>query len=79
MLERNWITKVDLLHIDTEGYDYEVIKQVDFEAIHLRLSCTSTRTFQMRTEGRRRNCCRKPGIDYGQMIGIRLQLNEVGH
>lgn len=32
VLERNWITKVDLLHIDTEGYDYEVIKQVDFEA-----------------------------------------------
>jgi FkbM family methyltransferase len=32
VLERNWITTVDLLHIDAEGYDYEIIKQVDFDA-----------------------------------------------
>jgi len=31
VLERNRITKVDLLHIDTEGYDYEVLKQVDLK------------------------------------------------
>ncbi len=32
VLERNWITKVDLLHIDTEGYDYEILKQIDLES-----------------------------------------------
>jgi FkbM family methyltransferase len=29
ILVRNCVTKIDLLHIDTEGYDYEVLKQVD--------------------------------------------------
>jgi FkbM family methyltransferase len=28
-LARNGITSIDLLHIDTEGYDFEVIKQLD--------------------------------------------------
>jgi FkbM family methyltransferase len=28
-LARNDITGIDLLHVDTEGYDFEVIKQVD--------------------------------------------------
>jgi FkbM family methyltransferase len=28
-LARNGITRIDLLHIDTEGYDFEVIKQLD--------------------------------------------------
>jgi FkbM family methyltransferase len=31
ILARNRITKIDILHIDTEGYDYEVLKQVDLE------------------------------------------------
>jgi FkbM family methyltransferase len=31
ILARNGIRKIDLLHIDTEGYDYEVLKQVDLE------------------------------------------------
>ncbi|MES2884643.1 MAG: FkbM family methyltransferase [Pseudomonadota bacterium] len=30
VLERNGASHVDLLHIDTEGYDYEVLKQFDF-------------------------------------------------
>jgi len=32
ILARNRIRKIDLLHIDTEGYDYEVLKQVDLES-----------------------------------------------
>lgn len=31
MLARNGVQHIDLLHIDTEGYDYEVLKQFDFE------------------------------------------------
>jgi FkbM family methyltransferase len=44
-LARNGITGIDLLHVDTEGYDFEVIKQLDltqqtptailYEHIHL--------------------------------------------
>lgn len=30
VLERNQVHRVDLLHIDTEGYDYQVLLQVDF-------------------------------------------------
>jgi FkbM family methyltransferase len=31
ILTRNGIQKIDILHIDTEGYDYEVLKQVDLK------------------------------------------------
>jgi FkbM family methyltransferase len=30
LLDRNRVTKIDLIHIDTEGFDYEVLKQIDF-------------------------------------------------
>jgi FkbM family methyltransferase len=30
VLRRNGANKIDLLHIDTEGYDYQVLRQVDF-------------------------------------------------
>jgi FkbM family methyltransferase len=30
VLRRNGAKKIDLLHIDTEGYDYHVLRQVDF-------------------------------------------------
>jgi len=33
LLERNAVTDVDVLVIDTEGFDFEVIKQVDFTQI----------------------------------------------
>jgi len=33
LLKRNNVNKVDLLLIDTEGYDYEIIKFVDFNRI----------------------------------------------
>jgi FkbM family methyltransferase len=32
LVERHEITRVDLFVIDTEGYDYEILKQIDFEA-----------------------------------------------
>lgn len=31
VMQRNGIDEVDLLQIDTEGFDYEVLKQVDFQ------------------------------------------------
>lgn len=34
MLEKNKITKVDLFVIDTEGYDYVILKQFDFTHLH---------------------------------------------
>lgn len=31
LLSKNKINKVDLVHIDAEGYDYEIIKTIDFQ------------------------------------------------
>jgi FkbM family methyltransferase len=33
LLSKHFITKIDLLQIDVEGYDYEVIKMVDFGVV----------------------------------------------
>ncbi|MEE9344794.1 MAG: FkbM family methyltransferase [Methylococcales bacterium] len=33
LLDRNAVTNVDVLVIDTEGFDYQVIKQIDFKRI----------------------------------------------
>ncbi|MGA7937607.1 MAG: FkbM family methyltransferase [Kovacikia sp.] len=33
LIEENNVSKLDLLHIDTEGYDYEIIKLIDFQKI----------------------------------------------
>ena len=33
LLDRNGVAHVDLLHIDTEGYDYEVLRQFEFERL----------------------------------------------
>ena len=33
LLTRHSITKIDLLQIDVEGYDYEVIKMLDFNVV----------------------------------------------
>ena len=30
LFERNRVERIDLLHIDTEGYDYEILRQLDF-------------------------------------------------
>ena len=32
LVTRNGLTTVDLLHVDVEGYDFEVLKQIDFTA-----------------------------------------------
>lgn len=32
VLERNSITSLDLVHIDTEGFDYQVLKQIDLSS-----------------------------------------------
>lgn len=34
---RHGIAQLDLIHIDTEGYDYEIIKRIDFERLKPRL------------------------------------------
>jgi FkbM family methyltransferase len=31
VLERNRVKNVHLLHVDTEGYDFEIVKSIDFE------------------------------------------------
>jgi FkbM family methyltransferase len=31
LLDKNGVNRVDLLHIDCEGYDYEILKSVDFQ------------------------------------------------
>lgn len=33
LLEKHKVEKIDLLHIDTEGYDYEIIKLIPFERL----------------------------------------------
>lgn len=33
LIEKHKLKKIDLLHIDTEGYDYEIIKSIDFGTI----------------------------------------------
>ena len=33
LLQKNRVTKVDVFSIDVEGYDYQVIKQINFEKI----------------------------------------------
>jgi len=30
LLQKHYVRKVDLIHIDAEGYDFEIIKQIDF-------------------------------------------------
>jgi FkbM family methyltransferase len=30
VLKRNQVERIDLVHIDTEGFDYEVLRQIDF-------------------------------------------------
>jgi FkbM family methyltransferase len=37
VLQRHGIDWVDIFHIDVEGYDYEVLKQIDFDRWHPRL------------------------------------------
>lgn len=32
LIEKHGIEKIDLLHIDVEGYDFEIIKQIDFSS-----------------------------------------------
>ena len=36
LLDRYGLTKLDLLQIDTEGYDYEILRTIDFEHIQPR-------------------------------------------
>ena len=31
MITRNHVDNIDLIHIDTEGYDFEILKQIDLE------------------------------------------------
>jgi FkbM family methyltransferase len=33
LLEKHGVSTIDLLMIDTEGYDYEIIKQIDFKGL----------------------------------------------
>ena len=35
LINKHSINKVDLLHIDTEGYDFEIIKMIPFSDLHI--------------------------------------------
>ncbi|NEO85610.1 MAG: FkbM family methyltransferase [Spirulina sp. SIO3F2] len=37
LLARNQIETIDLLHIDTEGFDYKILSQIDFKQYHPRV------------------------------------------
>ena len=37
LLSRNNVQKVDLLHIDCEGFDYVILQQFDFTALRPRI------------------------------------------
>ena len=37
LLSRNNIQKIDLLHIDAEGFDYVILRQFDFTTLHPRI------------------------------------------
>ncbi len=59
LLARHAVDKVDLLMIDTEGYDFEILKQIDFGCIkprviiyeHKHLSCQERRECANLLEG----------------------------
>lgn len=34
LLKKHGLSKIDLLHTDTEGFDYEILKTIDFSIIH---------------------------------------------
>jgi FkbM family methyltransferase len=63
VLARNRVERLDLLHIDTEGYDYEVLLQLDwqrwrprvivFEVIHLPEQLRAQAAAMLRSEGYR--------------------------
>ncbi|MDQ0391877.1 FkbM family methyltransferase [Labrys monachus] len=60
-IKLNMIEKIDLLHIDTEGYDYNILRQLDFsrfrptiimyEHKHLQKSNYISAQFLLRSEG----------------------------
>ncbi|MBE7414623.1 MAG: FkbM family methyltransferase [Deltaproteobacteria bacterium] len=37
ILKQHGVSKIDILQIDTEGFDYQVLKQLDFSAFHPRV------------------------------------------
>ena len=39
LLDKHRIKALDLLQIDTEGFDYEIIKMIDFKKIKPKLIC----------------------------------------
>ncbi len=55
LIDTHGVQKIDVLHIDTEGYDYEIIKTIPFERIrphmilyeHSHLSATDKRACQV--------------------------------
>jgi FkbM family methyltransferase len=75
LLARYGVVAIDLLQIDVEGFDYEVIKMVDFEMLHPRiihyehihLSEVDRRACQklLAGQGYRLHCC---GIDTTAII-----------
>ncbi|HFD13361.1 MAG TPA: FkbM family methyltransferase [Crenotrichaceae bacterium] len=68
LLERNAVTDLDVLVIDTEGFDYEVIKQIDFERIQPSIIVYEHKHLN----GQERLACRGLLQDQGYLLEKRL-------
>lgn len=45
LVKKYGLDKIQLIHTDTEGYDFEILKQIDFNRIRLKLFCSSIFTW----------------------------------
>jgi len=53
LLEKNKVKKIDYLQIDCEGYDYEIIKMIDFQTISPKIINFESKRF---TDAQREEC-----------------------
>lgn len=58
IFQQNRVKQLDLVHIDVEGYDYEVLKQLDLKRTRLPPFCTRTSIWLAKIGGRGLPQCR---------------------
>lgn len=88
LLEKHNLTEVDLLQVDTEGYDFEILKTIDFkrfkphyinyERIHLKKVESRCRSmllnqgYRLRDHGQDTLCERTNGLGFVELMRERL-------
>lgn len=88
LLEKHKLTEVDLLQVDTEGYDYEILKTIDFsnfkpryinyERIHLKKAEARCRTmllaqgYRLHDHGQDTLCERTDGLGIVELMREKL-------